>query len=71
MPDYKEALGKIVDELEESLKEEQVKNNRLTTEMAALKNKYAQLVDVILSGVEICKQLKEGGFDAKRKGRDS
>jgi peptidoglycan hydrolase CwlO-like protein len=58
MPDYKEALGKIVDELEENLKEEQIKNNRLEQEIKILRNKYAQLVDVIAEGGEICRQLK-------------
>ena len=54
----KEALDAIINELEEEIKNEQIKNNRLTGEINTLKNKYARLVDIITEGGEICRQLK-------------
>ena len=58
MSDPKEEIGKIIDGLEERLKEEQIKNNRLNQENIKIKNSVARLIELFKEGDTICQMLK-------------
>jgi nitrate reductase assembly molybdenum cofactor insertion protein NarJ len=55
----KEAIEAVLNELEKELSEERIKVNRLTQELQKQKNLYAQLVDVVMKGAEICHQMQK------------
>lgn len=58
MPTPKEQVENAFKVIEDELAEEKIKNNRLSTELISLKNKYARLIEIITEGAEICKTLK-------------
>jgi len=58
MSDPKVEIGKIIDGLEERLKEEQIKNNRLNQENIKIKNSVARLIELFKEGDTICQTLK-------------
>ena len=55
---YKGEIGKILDALEKELADAKVDNNRLIAELKKLHNTYAQLVEIVQKGSELCRQLK-------------
>ena len=58
MSEAMEAVSKVIEELEEELKEEKITSNRLRGEIIRMKASVKSLIDLFDEGEKICNQLR-------------